>query len=478
MEICKHDEFCGGCIYQGIPYEEQLKIKEKEVLGYLKDRNIEYGEFLGIEPCPNLYAYRNKMEYTFGDLIKGGEMTLGMHKKGNFMSIITVDECQLVESDFNVILKATLDFCCKRNYMHYNKKSHEGLVRNLIIRKGQRTDELLVNIVTTSQSNFDETSYVNLLRNLELNSEIVGILRTINDNLADAVVCQELKTLWGREYYTERIMDLDFKVSAFSFFQTNIEAIERLYYDATSKISDLEGKVIYDLFCGTGTISQILAQKAKHVIGVELVEEAVAAARENAKMNGIENCTFIAGDVFDVLDSIDEIPDAILVDPPRMGIQDKALRKILFYGVKEIVYVSCNPKTMAINLQMMEEYGYYPVQIKAYDNFPMTKHVETIVLLSKLDSKNHISVELPMDDMDLTSAESKATYKQIQIYVLEKFGFKVSTLYIAQVKRKFGLEVREHYNISRNENQKVPQCPIEKEEAILDALKNFKMLYY
>ncbi len=387
MDICSHDEFCGGCIYQGLPYNEQLKIKEEQVLALLKDRDIQYEEFLGIKESPAQYAYRNKMEYTFGDMVKDGDMTLGMHQKGRFMSIVTVDTCQIVEKDFNYILLATLNFCNEKGYKHYHKKSHKGLLRNLIVRKGERTGELLINIVTSSQVAFDEDGFVDMLKNLEettLENKIVGVLRTINDGLADAVNCDELRTLWGRDYYYEEIMGLKFKVSAFSFFQTNISAVEKLYTDAIEMIDDFSEKTVFDLFCGTGTISQSMAGKARKVVGVELVEDAVASAKENAKLNGIENCEFICGDVFKVMEELTEKPDVIVVDPPRVGIQPKALEKIINYDVEQIMYISCNPKTLAINLQTFQFRGYKVKKIKAYDNFPMTKHVECVCLLEKV----------------------------------------------------------------------------------------------
>lgn len=382
MEVCKHNDFCGGCIYQGIDYGEQLKIKENEVLELLRKKEVKTEAFDGIEGCPAQYRYRNKMEYTFGDLVKDGEMTLGMHKKGNFMSIITVDECQLVDEDFNRILSFTLDFAKEREYKFYHKKTHKGLLRNLIVRKGQRTEELLINVVTSSEEGFDEEAFVSGLLDLNLNNHIVGILRTFNDNLADAVVCEDLKILWGRDYYNEKLLGLNFKVSAFSFFQTNVEAVERLYTEALNLIDDLEGKTVFDLYCGTGTISQIMALKAGKVVGIELVEEAVEAAKENAALNNLDNCEFMAGDVFEVLKTVEDKPDVIVVDPPRVGIQPKALDKILEYGVEQIVYVSCNPKTLVDNVKYMEYYGYECKYMKPFDNFPFTRHVESIALLS------------------------------------------------------------------------------------------------
>ncbi len=383
MDICKHDEYCGGCIYQGIEYADQLKIKEDQVMGLIEEKGVDAAETDRIEGCSNCYRYRNKMEYTFGDMVKDGEMTLGMHKKGNFMSIVTVDQCQLVDEDFNDILSYTLDFAKKMGYRFYHKKTHRGLMRNLIIRKGVRTKELLINIVTSSQDEFDEKSFADGLKKLELNNKIVGILRTVNDNLADAVVCDSLRIIWGRDHYFEKLMGLTFKVSAFSFFQTNIEAVERLYKEALDLIDGLEGKNVFDLYCGTGTISQIMALKAKHVTGIELVPEAVDAARENAILNGIENCSFIAGDVFEALKTVKEKPDVIVVDPPRAGIQTKALDKIMDYRVDQIVYISCNPKTMMENIRYMQMCGYRCEYLKPFDNFPFTKHIECVCLMSK-----------------------------------------------------------------------------------------------
>ena len=478
MDICKHKELCGGCIHQGKPYEQQLEEKGNDVSMLISKKEIKVGEYLGIQGSPAQYRYRNKMEYTFGDTVKDGPLCLGMHRKKHFMSIVTVDECQLVPEDFNRILSAVLEFCQEKGYSFYHKKSHEGLLRHLIIRYGVRTGELLVNIVTSSQGEFDDKGFTEMITALELDNRVVGVLRTINDRLADAVYCEELKVLWGRDYYMEKIMGLDFKVSAFSFFQTNVEAAERLYTEAIDIIDDFEDKNVFDLYCGTGTITQALALKAKTVTGVELVSEAVEAAKENAKLNGLDNCSFIAGDVFEVLEKLEQKPDVIVVDPPRVGIQPKALDKILGYGVKQIVYISCNPKSLTDNLMYIQGNGYEVKKIKAFDNFPMTKHVETVCLLSKLhEAKHHVNVRLDMDELDITSAESKATYEEIKSYVAEhNEGMKVSNLYIAQVKAKYGIIERENYNKPKSDDARQPKCPKEKENAIVEALRYFRMI--
>ncbi len=410
LPVCPHDEFCGGCVYQGVSYGDQLANKEGEARGFFSERNIDVGKWDAIEGCPDesRYRYRNKMEYTFGDLVKDGEMTLGMHKKGHFLSIVTVDNCQLVDEDFNKILRFSLEFAKERGYKKYNKRSHRGLMRHLIVRKGIRTKQLLINIVTTGdmakvkgisgemdvsreeaddslQYNcFDEQAFVEGIQALELENEVVGILRTINDDVADAVKCQELRTLYGQTYYEDEILGLKFKVSAFSFFQTNVEAAERLYRQAIDLIDGLEGKKVFDLYCGTGTISQLMALRAAEVVGIELSEEAVAAAKENAKLNNLDNCRFIAGDVYKVLETMDYLPDVIVVDPPRMGMTEKAVDKIMSYGVEQIIYVSCNPKTLAMNLEQFRQGGYEVLYSKPFDNFPFTKHVESVVLMTRV----------------------------------------------------------------------------------------------
>lgn len=390
-EICKYKELCGGCTYQGVPYEQQVAEKEKEVLGYLEKKKIRVGEYLGFEGSPVISAYRNKMEYTFGNMERGGEMQLGMHKKGQYLSILNIDGCQLVDPDFSRIEMAVLEFCREKGYTFYHKKSHVGLMRNLVIRKGERTGELLINIVTASgdkilETDFDEEGFCSMLRGLEpeLNSEIVGILRTINDDPSDKVTAEQLKILEGRDYYNEEIMGLKFKVSAFSFFQTNIAAVERLYREAIGMVDDISGKTVYDLYCGTGTITQTLARSAKTAIGVEIVEDAVEAAKANAELNGLDNCQFIAGDVLKVLDGLNGAPEVIVVDPPRAGMNYRVLPKLTSRKPEQILYISCNPKTMVDNLAFFQENGYRIDKFKAYDNFPFTGHTESVAKLTRV----------------------------------------------------------------------------------------------
>ncbi len=379
-ELCPHRALCGGCRYQGVPYAAQLAEKESEVRRLLAQKELSIPRIDPIEGCPSPYGYRNKMEYTFGDLVKDGEMTLGLHRKKSFLSVLTVDHCQLVHPDFNRLLRAVLDFAREEGLSFYHKKSHRGLLRNLVLRRGVRTGEILVNLVTTSEEGLDERDFAEKLRALPLENKLVGVLRTIDDDPADAVVCEELRVLWGRDSYEEELLGLRFRVSAFSFFQTNVEAVERLYSEAVALLPSISEKTVFDLYCGTGTISQIMARQAASVLGIELVEEAVEVARQNAARNGLTNCRFLAGDVFRVLETVSEKPDIIVVDPPRTGIQPKALDRIIAYGAPYILYISCNPKTLVENLKYLEHYGYRCEYLKPFDNFPMTGHTEAVVL--------------------------------------------------------------------------------------------------
>jgi len=475
QEVCSKYGQCGGCSMLSVDYDNQLSLKSEQLTKLFHKNGHTEVEKIDIVPSPLQQEYKNKMEFTFGNEVKDGELLIGLHKKNSAMSIVPVEDCLLVDEDYRTILKMTGEYFRAKNLPNYHIKSHEGYLRHLVIRKGENTKQLLINIVTTSQIDFDLSEYVQKLLALKLESTIVGILHTTNDSLSDTVKDDKVDLLFGDNYFYDILLGNKFKISPFSFFQTNTKGAETLYKTAMEMIEG-EKDIIFDLYSGTGTIGISLSARAKKVIGIEIVEEAVEMARENAEANKVKNVEFIAGDVKEEVSKLTNSPQLIILDPPRAGINPKALKDIIGFNSKQILYISCNPKMLVQDLKVLKEAGYEIVKVKGVDMFANTYHCETVALLSKLDSKNHISIELPMDNMDLTSAESKATYKQIQNYVLEKFGFKVSTLYIAQVKKKHGIEVREHYNISKNENQKVPQCSIEKEEAILDALKYYKKI--
>ena len=382
-EVCAHFGQCGGCSILSVPYEKQLEIKAEQVLKLFEEQDISGFEFLGIEGSPDERVYRNKMEYTFGDEVKGGPLTLGMHKKGRHLDIITVDDCRLVDEDFIKVLTSTVEYFEQKNLPYYRINSHQGFLRNLVVRKGVNTNQLMVNIVTTTQEDFDMTEYKDMILNLGTKAEVVSILHTINDGLADAVNCDELRVLHGRDYIEEVVLGLRFKISPFSFFQTNTKGAEKLYSIAREFVGDHEGKVLFDLYSGTGTIGQVMASAAKQVYGIELIEEAVVAANQNAKLNGLDNCEFIAGDVAKVVKNLEAKPDLIVVDPPRPGVHKDAIRDISGFGANEIVYISCNPRTLVLDLKGFEAYGYKVEKVKLMDMFPNTPHVETVCLLSR-----------------------------------------------------------------------------------------------
>ena len=382
--VCSSFPACGGCMYQTMSYNDQVKMKEEQVKEILDAAIIGDYEFEGVKKSPKEFAYRNKMEFSFGDEFKDGPLSLGLHKKGSTYDVLTVHDCKLVHEDMTKILMCVLDYFKERNVSYYKKMQHVGYLRHLLLKRGDITGEILVNLVTTTQEEHDMAPLVEALLALDLDGKIVGILHILNDSLSDVVQSDETRVLYGQDYFYERLLGMEFKITPFSFFQPNSRAAEVLYSTVREYLGDMKGKTLYDLFSGTGTIGQILSPVAENVIGVEIVEEAVAAANENAAHNGISNCRFLAGDVFKVLDEIEEKPDVIVLDPPRDGIHPKALPKILDYGVDKIVYISCKVTSLARDLEMIQGRGYKVVKAVAVDQFCHTVHVETIALLEKV----------------------------------------------------------------------------------------------
>ena len=381
--VCSIFPACGGCMYQTMLYEDQVQMKAEQVKEILDAAIVGDYEFEGVKKSPKEFRYRNKMEFSFGDEFKDGPLSLGLHKKGSTYDVLTACDCKLVHEDMTKILMCVLDYFKERNASYYKKMQHVGYLRHLLLKRGDITGEILVNLVTTTQEEYDLTPLVEALLALELEGKIVGILHILNDSLSDVVQSDETRVLYGQDYFYERLLGMEFKITPFSFFQPNSRAAEVLYSTVRDYLGDMKGKTLYDLFSGTGTIGQILSPVAEQVIGVEIVEEAVKAANENAKHNGITNCNFLAGDVFKVLDEIEEKPDVIVLDPPRDGIHPKALPKILDYGVDKIVYISCKVTSLARDLEMIQARGYKVVKAVAVDQFCHTVHVETVCLLEK-----------------------------------------------------------------------------------------------
>ena len=374
---------CGGCSYQTIPYEEQLKIKQNQVKELLDKEDLGDYEYLDIVKSPTEFEYRNKMEFTFGDVEKGGALALGMHKKGKFYEIETVYDCQIVDKDFRDILVTVLEYFREQGTSFHSTRRHTGVLRHLVVRKAINGKEILVNLVTSSEEELELEKLVKRLNDLKLDSELKGILHTINDSMGDVVQSDETRILFGQDFITEELLGLKFEISPFSFFQTNTLGAEKLYSLVRDFVGETKDKVVFDLYCGTGTIAQIVASNSKKVIGIEIVEEAVESARENAKMNNLDNCEFIAGDVMKKVEEIDEKPDIIILDPPRAGIHPKAINKIIDFKPDEFVYVSCNPTSLVRDLPIFIEEGYKIKKVQCMDMFPYTPHVETVVLIEK-----------------------------------------------------------------------------------------------
>jgi len=476
--MCSHYALCGGCTYQTMRHEEELRLKERQVKRLLENAGICVQSWEGIVPAPSETGYRNKCEFSFGDEEKDGDLALGMRKRMSYYEVVTLKDCNIVDADYLRIIEGTLQFFQERKVPFYHKARHDGSLRHLVVRKGAATGEILINLVTSSEVPFSVEEFKDMLLGLELDGSVCGILHSVNDGLADVVKSDEMRLLYGRDFFMEKLFDLEFKVSVYSFFQTNSAGAEKLYSIVKEFAGDVADKTVFDLYCGTGTIGQIMAEAgSKKVIGIELIEEAVVAANENAKRNHLENCTFLAGDVLKMVDELKERPDLIIVDPPRDGIHPKAIGKIIAFGAPEIVYVSCKPTSLARDLEIFQQEGYQVERVKLMDMFPRTVHVETVVLLSKgeVDSKK-IRVEFSLEDMDMSEFQDGATYPQIKEYVLEHTGLKVSNLYISQIKRKCGIEVGKNYNLPKSEDSRQPQCPPEKEKAIREALKYYGMI--
>lgn len=473
---CKHFGICGGCRYQNLSYEQQLDLKKRQVEELIEKSGLSFA-IENIYGSPITEGYRNKMEFTFGDEEKDGPLALGMHKKNSFYDIVTLEDCRIVDPDFNVLLQTILKYFKEKGETYFHKIRHEGFLRHLVMRRSVKTGDILINLVTTTQSRLDESEFVNMILSQKIDGKVVGILHTLNDNLADVVQSDETKTLYGQDYFYEYLYNMRFKISPFSFFQTNTLGAEVLYDQVREYVGETKDKLVYDLYTGTGTIAQMLAPVASKVVGVEIVEEAVESAKKNAVDNHLDNCEFIAGDVLKVVDNLTQKPDILVLDPPRDGIHPKALRKIINFNVDEMVYVSCKPTSLMRDLLVFREAGYEVKRACLVDMFPGTVHVETVVLLSKgeVDSKK-IRVEFSLEDMDMSEFQDGATYTQIKDYVLEHSGLKVSNLYISQIKRKCGIEVGKNYNLPKSEDSRQPQCPPEKEKAIREAFKYFGMI--
>ena len=378
---CKNFGLCGGCTYQNISYEQELEFKKNVVLKLLDNAGLTDYEYCGIKPSPSITAYRNKMEFSFGDDGLDGNLCLGMRKRESNYEVVTADCCNIVNEDVCKALSTVLEYFKGTDEQFYHRMRHTGSLRHLLVRRGHFTGEMIINLVTTSELKTDLKPLVDNLLALELDGKIVGISHIVNDGVADVVKADEMNILYGQDFIMDKCLGLNFKISTFSFFQTNSAGAEVLYSTVKEFAGTSNDKIIFDLYCGTGTITQLLSENAKKVIGIEIVEEAVEAAKKNAAENGLTNCEFIAGDVLKVIDDIEEKPDYIVLDPPRDGIHPKALGKIIAYGVESMIYISCKPTSLARDLEVLQASGYEVKRICCCDMFAGTPHVESVVLM-------------------------------------------------------------------------------------------------
>ena len=467
---------CGGCCYRHITYEAELGIKAARV----KDALTRIGGFHSLPVRPILGAdsrdgYRNKALLPLGTK-KDGSLSMGFYAV-NSHRIVDCEECRLQPEEFNRAMGAFREWAAAYGDPVYDEATHSGRMRRLYLRKGEMTGQILACVVVNGNGLHHETELVQALK--QAVPGLASVVVNSNRERTNVALGQKCRTIYGMDTVEDTLCGLRFKLSPLSFYQVNRTQAERLY-EVAARYAGLTGQeLLLDLYCGAGTIGLSMAGMARRLLGVEIVPQAVENARENARLNGIENAEFFCGDAGEaarMLAERGERPDVIVLDPPRKGCSPDLVRTVAEFGPKRIVYVSCDPATLARDLKLFAELGYPPVEAMPVDMFPGTAHVETVVLLSKLNAKQHIEVELNLDELDLTAAESKATYEEIKEYVLEHTGLKVSHLYIAQVKQKYGIIERENYNKAKSENSRQPKCPPEKEAAIMEALKHFQML--
>ena len=473
---CEFARQCGGCQLQALSYDQQLVFKTNKVKGHLE----RIGGFTDIPMEPiigmdELFHYRNKAQFPVGRN-KEGKIVTGFYA-GRTHNIIENRDCALGVAENKEVLDRVIAHMEKYGIEPYNEATGKGLVRHVLIRYGYFTKEVMVCLILNGNKIPKEEQLVKSLCEIP---GMTSITINVNKKHSNVILGEEIRLLWGQEYITDRIGDISYQISPLSFYQVNPMQTQKLYAKAL-EYADLHGQeTVWDLYCGIGTISLFLAQKAKFVRGVEIVPAAIENAKENAKLNGLENTEFFVGKAEEVLPREYKkngvYADVIVVDPPRKGCDETLLETMVEMNPERIVYVSCDSATLARDLKYLCERGYELRKVCPVDQFGMTVHVETVVLLSQQKPDDTIEIDLDLDELDATSAELKATYQEIKDYVLKESGLKVSSLYISQIKRKCGIEVGENYNLPKTENPKVPQCPKEKKDAIKAALKYFAMI--
>lgn len=467
---CPYYGRCGGCDFRHMSYEEELWAKRARVqdaLTRIGGAEVTVEEILGAEQPLH---YRNKSIYPISPAGEVGFYRARSHQ------VVHVEHCLIQKPEADALAQAVRDYIARFRVEPYNEATGRGLLRHLYVRTSCRGESLACLLVNGSRLPHEQ-ELVDMLRAAA--PGVCGVVLGENTRRGNAILGDRYRTLWGRDYLTDTLCGLELRLSVPSFYQVNHDQAQRLYEKALEYAGLTGRELAVDLYCGAGTITQVLARRARHVIGGEIVPEAIRDAEDSARRNGVENVEFLCGDASRLAAELRQRglrPDVICVDPPRKGLAPDVVEAAASMTPGRIVYVSCDPATLARDVARFAPLGYRPVRACAVDLFPGTAHVETVCLLSKLQSKEHIEIEVKMDELDLTSAESKATYEEIKAYVLEHTGLKVSYLYIAQVKQKYGIIERENYNKPKSEDARQPQCPPEKEKAITEALRHFGMI--
>ena len=384
--FCPHSGICGGCSYQKLAYETELLSKHDMIKSLFEEHGIDYKKDIKINRSPLTNGFRNKMEYTFGDSKKGGPLVLGLHRQRLFYEIVDCFDCNIVDNDFNMIRSNVQEYFRTKGIDFYHKMRKDGYLRHLVVRKAMHTGQIMIILVTTSENTMDNEAlgeFLQMLLDLNLDGRIFSVYHVLNDSVADAVIPEKIKLIYGKEYITEEMMDLKFRISPFSFFQPNVFTAEKLYQKAFELAEIDKTMDVLDLYSGTGTITQLMASVARSATGIEIVEEAVEKAKENAKLNNLDNVNFLCGDVLEEIEKVGSKYDVVILDPPRAGISPASLEKILNIDCKKFVYISCNPKTQMENLKTFIERGYQIKDYEIYDQFPNSRHVETIALITR-----------------------------------------------------------------------------------------------
>ena len=466
---------CGGCCWQHITYEEELRAKQQKVADALRRIGGVAVEDLPITGAPEITHYRNKAQYPVG-LGADGTVVTGFYRIRSH-DIIPAEQCLIQSETADLLAGVVRGWMADCGVAPYEETSKKGVVRHIYVRTGAASGEAHLCIVAARSRLPAQEELLRRVR--EACPSLTGVVLNVNKHTDNVILGEKTLTLWGEPELEDRLCGNVFRLSPHAFYQVNHAQAEQLYACVLDFAGLTGAESVLDLCCGAGTITLALARKASRAVGVEIVPEAVTNARENAARNGVENVDFYCADAAQAamrFARMGKHPDVIVADPPRKGLDEETIEAAAQMAPDKIIYVSCDPATLARDVKHFAGLGYQIERARVFDLFPRTRHVETVVLLSKLRAEHHIEVDLDLGEMDLTSAESKATYEEIKAYVLEKFGLKVSHLYISQVKRKCGLEVGPNYNLPKSEGQRVPQCPPEKEKAIMAALEHFQMI--